>query len=78
MRRALRRSIRWLGKKRAHGHGRVLDIEVDVIEEDYSMVRDGITMRWLPHVDGTRLIRPRPPYWSSCGRVVCAEIGAAQ
>lgn len=76
VRRELRRSVRWLGKKRAHGHGRVTDIEVDRVDQDWSMSRDGIGTRWLPAENGARLVRPRPPYWSNCGRVACREIGA--
>lgn len=77
VRRELRRNIRWLGKKRAHGHGRVVDIQVEQCETDYSMERDGVLTRFLPRATGSRLVRPRPPYWSSCGRVLCNEIGEA-
>src|SRR5690554_6977322 len=31
--------------------------------------------RWMPREDGTRLVRPRPPYWNNVGRVACAEVG---
>jgi hypothetical protein len=75
VRRELRRNIRWLGKKRAHGHGRVVDIEVENCEHDYSIERDGVMTRWMPQEGGTRLVRPRPPYWNICGRVACNEIG---
>ncbi len=76
VRRELRRSIRWLGKKRAHGHGRVVNIEVETVEQDYSIQHDGVYTRWMPHEGGARLVRPRPPYWNACGRVRCNEIGA--
>lgn len=75
-RRELRRSVRWLGKKRAHGHGRVTGIDVDHVEDDFSLSRDGRLMRWLPDIHGVRLVRPRPPYWNIHGRVVCAEVRA--
>jgi len=75
VRRELIRSIRWLGKKRSQGHGRVVSIDVDNTDEDYSMARDGVATRWVPAPDGVRLIRPRPPYWNICDRVMCAEIG---
>lgn len=75
VKRELRRNVRYLGKKRAHGHGAVIDISVDPIECDYSISKDGIAMRWMPDDAGFRLVRPRPPYWSSIGRVRCAEIG---
>lgn len=71
----LRRSIRWLGKKRAHGRGRVVGIDLEYCEDDFSMMRDGRFTRWMPREDGTRLVRPRPPYWNIHGRVPCAEIG---
>ncbi len=75
VRHELKRNIRWLGKKRAHGRGRVTGIEVETIEQDYSMRKDGLATRWLPSKEGSRLVRPRPPYWNNCGRVRCGEIG---
>lgn len=76
VRRELRRNIRYLGKKRAHGHGRVIGIDVDPVAEDWSCARDGRATRWLPHPQGVRRVRPRPPYWSAIGRVTCGDIGA--
>lgn len=78
VRRELKRSVRWLGKKRAHGRGRVVGIEVEECEADYSIERDGKLMRYMPREDGSRLVRPRPPYWNICGRVACGEIGELQ
>jgi hypothetical protein len=75
VRRELRRSIKYLGKKRAHGRGAVLSIEVEETGEDLSLERDGGAMRWLPAANGMRLVRPRPPYWNTVGRVPCCEIG---
>lgn len=76
VRRELRRNIRWLGKKRAHGRGRVIGIEVEATAgPDWSCQRDGIATRWLPSASGPRLVRPRPPYWSIVDRVSCVEIG---
>ena len=77
IRHELVRGVRWVGKKRAHGRGRVVGIDIEVIEHDYSIERDGRLMRWMPREDGTRLVRPRPPYWNIVGRVRCAEIGEA-
>lgn len=74
IRRQLER-IKYLGKKRAHGHGRIVGIEVAKCDEDFSTERDGRLTRWMPREDGTRLVRPRPPYWNNVGRVACAEIG---
>lgn len=72
--RVLRR-ITHLGKKRAHGHGRVIRVEVDRIDEDRSLVHEGRAMRWLPHTGGTRRVRPCPPYWNPHGQVDCVEVG---
>jgi hypothetical protein len=79
-RRAVRealKDLRYVGKKRAHGHGRVRGVDVERIEEDWGCVRDGIAQRWLPDETGGRLVRPRPPYWSSVGRVLVCEVGHA-
>lgn len=67
----LRRSIKNLGKKRAYGRGAVTDIEVIEIEEDYSITKDNVFMRYWPDEHGCVDIRPRPPYWSKHGRVPC-------
>lgn len=77
-RRAIRRALKdlkYLGKKRAHGRGHVLGVDVERVEYDYSTTRDGRAQRWLPSVTGQRLVRPRPPYWSSIGRMQSCEIG---
>lgn len=76
IRRQLER-VRWLGKKRAHGRGRIVGVDVEKCDEDYSTQRDGMLMRWMPSDRGSRLVRPRPPYWNNVGRVLCAEIGEA-
>jgi len=76
VRRELRKSIRWIGRKRAHGRGRVTRIDVDRCEDDFALVRDGCATRYLPCATGVRLVRPRPPYWSSVGMVPCCEIGS--
>jgi CRISPR type IV-associated protein Csf3 len=75
VRRELTRSIKYLGKKRAHGRGAVVGIAVEEVPEDLSIVRDGIAMRYIPDENGTRLVRPRPPYWNVVGREKCIEIG---
>ncbi len=71
----LLKELRYLGKKRSYGFGKIIEIEFQEIEEDYSLVKDGQAMRYLPHQDGIRLVRPRPPYWNRIGRVKCCEIG---
>jgi hypothetical protein len=65
-----------LGKKRAHGLGKIVSVDVERVEHDWSLTRDGVAMRWLPDETGTRLVRPMPPYWNRHGRVTCCEVGA--
>lgn len=71
----LRKNVKYLGKKRVYGKGKVVDIAVDTIEQDNSLIRDGIAMRFLPSNTGARMVRPRPPYWNNCGKVTCCEVG---
>lgn len=44
-------------------------------DADFSHVKDGLAMRWIPKPGGTRLVRPKPPYWNAVGRVKCLEVG---
>src|SRR5690606_9511163 len=74
VRKALR-EVRYLGKKRAHGHGRVIGIEIEEVGEDRSITIDGRAVRWLPDPRGIRMVRPHPPYWHPSGTVRCCEIG---
>ena len=75
IRKALQKHLKYLGKKRAYGKGSILGIEVEVIEQDFSLTnKDGLAMRWLPDDAGIRLVRPRPPYWNNCGKIRCCEI----
>jgi hypothetical protein len=46
------RRLRYLGRKRAHGHGRILGVEVERIEEDRSLIWQGRAMRWRPDPSG--------------------------
>jgi len=73
----LRRHVKYLGKKRAYGKGRVTGICVEWCEEDHALSLAGRATRWLPAPNGTRLVRPRPPYWNNLDRVKCCEIGDA-
>lgn len=75
--RILRRDLKYLGKKSAHGHGRIVSITCEWCEDDFSWTRQGRAMRWLPTESGTRTVRPRPPYWNNCGKTQCCEIGDA-
>jgi hypothetical protein len=75
IRRELRRSVKYIGKKRGHGYGRVVAVEVVESEDDYSLVRYGKATRYLPDPAGDRMVRLVPPYWNNCDRVACCEIG---
>jgi CRISPR type IV-associated protein Csf3 len=70
-----RRNLRYLGQKRHRGMGRIEDYTIEIVADDYSLVRDGLAMRWLPDRNGLREVRLRPPYWNNNGRVACCEIG---
>lgn len=70
----LRRGVSYIGKKTSMGKGRVVGIDVEWVDEDYSIRKDGKPMRWYPEEDGPKLVRPRPPYWSNVGRVRCCDI----
>jgi len=71
----LQRNVRYLATKRRRGMGRIEEIAVEIIDNDYSLVRDGLAMRYLPDKNGLREVRLRPPYWNNNGRVACCEIG---
>ena len=71
----LRKHVKYLGKKNAYGKGRIVSVNVEVIENDYSTIRDGKAMRWLPKEDGTRKIRMRPPYWNNVAKINSCEVG---
>ncbi len=74
--RLLNRNIKWLGKKRAHGIGRVIRWECTEVAEDYSWTdAEGRANRFLPDPEGTRLCRIAPPYWCSHDMTTVCEIG---
>ena len=73
VKRILKKHIKLLGKKR---QGIVKDIHCEEIAENWSMVKEGKAMRWLPNENGPRMVRLRPPYWNNTDRVLVAEIGA--
>lgn len=69
------KGIKFLGKKRAYGYGRVVSVECEGVQENYAIKRDGLSMRWLPDEKGIRDVRLRPPYWNMVDRVRCCEVG---
>lgn len=73
--RKLLNRVSHIGRKRAHGFGKLLRVDVAPVDYNWSCVRDGIAMRWLPNENGSRFVRPRPPYWNHYGRVNCCEVG---
>lgn len=75
VKRVLRKHLRALGKYRGKGKGRVVSIDCEHIQEDWSLVKDGRAMRYLPSPDGIRKVRPAPPYWNNVGRIKCCEVG---
>lgn len=72
------KELKYLGKKRAHGHGKILGMEFDQVGQDYTMIMNGIATRWLPASDGARMVRCLPPYWHPHDRVQCCEVGASR
>lgn len=71
------RRISFFGRKSAQGIGMISGFEIERIDEDWSWIKDGVAMRWLPDPDGVRLVRTEPPYWNSVDRVLCCEVGDA-
>lgn len=69
------KEIRYLGKKTAYGKGKIIKIKVESCDDDYSMEKDGKTMRWLPRKKGSRCVRCRPPYWNRIDRITCCNVG---
>lgn len=69
------RRVKNIGKKHSVGVGLVIGVEVEVIEEDFSLFKDGKAMRYLPTDEGFSFRRMRPPYFSSYGAVTSGEIG---
>jgi hypothetical protein len=73
----LKKNIKFLGRKRAAGKGRIVDITTEEIADDFSLVKDGRANRYLPKDGAQRQVRTRPPYWNMWGRVPCCEVGEA-
>lgn len=64
-----------LGGKRNRGLGGIADIEVEKVDHDWSLIKDGMAQRYLPEEDGLRECRLRPPYWNLHDTVNCCDIG---
>jgi hypothetical protein len=72
---ALRANLKYLGKKSSEGHGKILSIEAEEVSEDWSLTKDGVAMRFLPHPEGRTIARCAPPYWNFVDRVPCLSPG---
>jgi len=71
----LAKRMRGIGKKVGYGKGYINDVEVEVIDRDYSCVKDGFAMRFLPDENGMRIGRIRPPYFNQVGCVKTCYVG---
>jgi CRISPR type IV-associated protein Csf3 len=73
VRKALR-EVTHLGKKRAHGYGKITNCTVESCDNDYSIYnKDGCANRFIPDPRGTRKVRPIPPYWNQHGSIHCLD-----
>lgn len=45
---SLLRYLPGIGRKARRGYGSIVDVDVDAVEEDYSLMRDGLPMRPIP------------------------------
>ena len=68
----LRAKCKSIGKKR---YGRVTDITCQIIGQNYSLIKEGAAMRYLPSEHGSKFVRPMPPYWNIHGRIQCYDVG---
>lgn len=77
--RDLLHSVKWLGKHKAAGWGRVRRWEVTPAEADYSLWRDGVPQRSIPitpaihQLGGLRRMHwgYRPFYYEACNQTLC-------
>lgn len=74
IRRLLERHITSLGRKRAHGNGRVMRWHVEPMAEDWSVERGGKLTRAMPRGYGhgrVAMRAVRPPCWHPSRQIVC-------
>jgi CRISPR type IV-associated protein Csf3 len=71
----LLKRIKYIGKKGAYGKGAIVGVEVEIIEQDFSLAKDRKAMRFLPKKDGNRYGRIRPPYWNATERIQTYYVG---
>jgi len=78
--RTLLREVMHVGKLHGHGQGRVQGWEIEEIDEDWSVTKDGRLMRrmpasWCEGDGGVRRGTIRPPYWHPSRQCQCIERG---
>ncbi len=71
----LLKRIKYIGKKGAYGKGCVVSVSTEVIEKDFSLIKNGKTMRFLPAKKGGRYGRVLPPYWNATERIQTCYVG---
>lgn len=72
--RALCSHIKYIGRERGRGKGRVNNVRIAAWDGD-PIIIDGRAMRYIPHPSGFNIVRPRPPYWHPYGAVRCLSVG---
>lgn len=73
--RILKKNIRYIGKYRSQGYGKIINIITEKTDNDYSLVKEGKAMRNYPHPKGVKICRSLPPYWNMHEAVKCLEVG---
>lgn len=71
------KDINQIGHKRAQGFGNIISIDIDEVDYDFSIIKDGLANRFYPHPDGICQIRAKPPYWSNYQKISCFPVGWA-
>lgn len=69
------RGIRRIGHKRNMGYGVVIGRKTEIIDDDFSLVKNGKAQRFLPQKSGRKFIRCRPPYWNNTNKIECCNVG---
>ncbi len=73
--RRLLRFVTHLGKKTVQGWGAVKEWEVERIDDDWSVWKEGKLVRAIPSDTGDYLYGIRPPYWLSQHQFMCQMPG---
>ncbi len=65
------KDLKAIGAGRRLGFGRVLSFEIEETDEDRCLEWKGQAMRYYPHPQGLKEVRPRPPYWNVTDKTPC-------